>query len=179
MEKNKDMTGKKSTGKNLEQVIQKSMDRVAAKHATELCHYLPGEKGEGYMHHFTFGRMQRQNPQELVALLETYIVAVNAPAKRAPKKRASRARGLSQQLQLPRNAISHLLELAQRAGDKKAISMLLPKNALKDVKRRLIRSIRNGELDFALWESYVEAIKAEQGVLAEKEMKTLSTSVSA
>ena len=62
-----------------------------------------------------------------------------------------------------RSDVEKVMELAQKAGDHELLSRFLPKKPLVAVKRDLVRSIRNEEVNEGLWRSYVEATKSKLG----------------
>jgi hypothetical protein len=51
--------------------------------------------------------------------------------------------------------------MAKISGDKEMVSVLSPKKSLATCKRELIQSIRQGNVDEALWINYQEATKAQ------------------
>ena len=62
--------------------------------------------------------------------------------------------------------LERLLNMARLAGDKEMVSVLSPKKSLATCKRELIQSIRHGIIDHELWNGYVEAVNAQQAMIA-------------
>ena len=60
-----------------------------------------------------------------------------------------------------------MIQIARLAGDKEMISILSPRKSLPAVKKELIASIRHGQIEQELWNSYVDCINAEQPALSE------------
>ena len=69
-----------------------------------------------------------------------------------------------------RNQLERMLNIARLAGDKEIITILSPKKSLATYKRELIQSIRQQRVELELWNGYVEAIQAQQNMLAASDM---------
>lgn len=143
----------------LAQKIQESIQKIGAQKEKDLCHYLPMPTGEGYMHHFTMRKMKTENPQNLLQLLQDLILNPEQPKQLPPKARAPRGtRKKEQRVNLTKEDLNRMLQIAQIAGDKEMIAKLTPSKSLKQVKNELIRSIRQSAVDLSLWESYVNTV---------------------
>lgn len=152
-------TKSENIAKVLEQKIQESINKIGATKEKDLCHYLPMPTGEGYMHHFTMRKMKTENPRNLVQLLEELILYPEQPKQLPPKARAPRGtRKKEQRVNLTKEDLNRMLQIAQIAGDKEMIAKLTPSKSLKQVKNELIRSIRQNQVDLSLWESYVNTV---------------------
>lgn len=147
---------------HVEETISKAIRKLGIKKENELCKYLPMKSG-GYMHHFTFRKMKTKQPQELASQVERYVLQSDKPIIVPPKQRAARgSRKRRDHMNFTRNQLERMLNIARLAGDKEIISILSPRKSLATCKRELIQSIRQGRLEQDLWNSYVEAINAQQ-----------------
>jgi hypothetical protein len=147
---------------NIEDVISKAIRKVGAKKENELCKYLPMKTG-GYMHHFTLRKMKTKQPQDLSAMIERFVINADKLTVVAPKQRAARgSRKRRDHMNFTRNQLERMLNIARLAGDKEIISILSPRKSLATCKRELIQSIRHHKVDQDLWNSYVEAVNAQQ-----------------
>ena len=146
--------------KEVEVIISKAIKKLGAKKENELCRYLPMTSG-GYMHHFTFKKKKSKDPQELVSLIEEYIIKAEKPSTVTPKQRAARgSRKRRDQMTFTRTQLERMLNIARLAGDKEIITVLSPKKSLAAYKRELINSIKIGKVDHELWNTYAEAMNA-------------------
>lgn len=150
----------------LESTISKAIKKVRGKKENDLCKYIPMNSG-GYMHHFTLRKMKYKNPKELGSLIEKFILNPDRPLVVPPKQRAARgSRKKKDQLTFTKLQLERLLNMARLAGDKEMIAVLSPKKSLAHCKRELIQAIRHGIVDHELWNSYVEAVNAQQALIA-------------
>lgn len=146
----------------LEGVIVKAQKKVDAKSEMALCHYLPAKAG-GYVHHFTLKKLKKKSPQELVQMLEKYIINTDKPLQIPGKERAPRgSRKLRDKMIFSREQLNQLLGLARQSGDKTLVALLAPRRPLAACKRDLIASIRQSRLDHELWNAYVDSLNAMQ-----------------
>lgn len=158
--------GKESAGElksleDIEEVISQAIRKVQGRKENDLCKYLPMSSG-GYMHHFTLRKMKLKKPFELGALIEKFIINPTKPTVIAPKQRAARgSRKRKDHLTFTKNQLERLLTLARSTGDKEMISLLSPKKSLATCKRELINSIRQGVVETALWNAYVESVQSQ------------------
>lgn len=152
----------KTKGANIEDLISKAIRKVGAKKENELCKYLPIKTG-GYMHHFTLRKMKSKQPQDLSAMIERFVINADKLIVVPPKQRAARgSRKRRDHMNFTRNQLERMLNIARLAGDKEIISILSPRKSLATCKRELIQSIRHQKIDQDLWNSYVEAVNAQQ-----------------
>ena len=154
----------RKTLKEIEDLIEKAMKKLGAKKENELCRFLPMSSG-GYMHHFTLKKMKTKQPNELVNLIERYILNSNRPSMVPPKPRAARgSRKRKDQLIFSKTQLERMLNIARLAGDKEIIAVLSPKKSLASCKRDLIQSIRQNRLEPDLWNAYVESMHSAQNL---------------
>ncbi|MBI3211219.1 MAG: hypothetical protein HYZ47_00835 [Simkania negevensis] len=150
----------------LEGVIEKAIKKVRGSKENDLCKYIPMTSG-GYMHHFTLKKMKVKEPGELSSLIEKFILSPDRPLVVPPKQRAARgSRKKKDHLTFTKLQLEKLLNIARLAGDKEMITVLSPKKSLATCKRELIQSIRHGVVEQELWNSYVEAVNAQQAMIA-------------
>ncbi len=156
----------------IEETIARAIKKVGGRKENDLCKYLPMTSG-GYMHHFTMRKMKVRQPEELLTLIEKFIISPNKPSVVKPKQRAARgSRKKRDQITFTKNQLERLLNIARQAGDKEMISVLSPKKSLMSYKRDLIQSIRNGVVDQDLWNGYAEAVQNQQAVLSFANVQT-------
>ena len=99
-----------------------------------------------------------ENPNELLVMIDKYILNVNKPKAVPPKPRAARgSRKMRGNFFFTKQDMERLLNMARIAGDKELVKKLTPREDLRTIKRKLISSIRHGRIERDLWESYVEA----------------------
>lgn len=144
---------------NIEKTIEEALNKVQKKQEKELCRYLPGKTG-GYLHHFSMRKLKKNNPDELRALINEFILHPPQPRSLDPKPRARR--GLRNKLALDQTDIQAILKLALKTGDEHLLSKLKSKQSLAHLKRDLIRSIKANRVDEALWHSYAETVELQQ-----------------
>ncbi len=150
--------------KEIEEVIAKAIRKINGKKENELCKYLPMKTG-GYMHHFTMRKMKHKQPQELLSLIDRFVMQSDKPVAVAPKQRAARgSRKRRDHMNFTRNQLERMLNIARIAGDKEIISILSPRKSLAACKRELIQAIRHNKADQELWNAFVEAAAAQQMV---------------
>ena len=157
-----ELTESKKGMKDIEDVIAKAIKKVGVRKENELCKYLPMKSG-GYMHHFTLRKMKYKQPQELSSIIERFVINSDKPSVIAPKQRAARgSRKRRDHMNFTRNQLERMLNIARLAGDKEIITILMPKKSLATCKRELIQAIRHQKVEQELWNSYVEAVQAQQ-----------------
>ena len=165
MSSTREVTKTQST-KELEEVIAKAIKKVGGKKENDLCKYIPMTSG-GYMHHFTLKKMKTKSPTELSTMIEKFIISPTRPTIVPPKQRAARgSRKRRDQMNFTRIQLDRLLNMARLAGDKEMISILSPRKSIASCKRELISSVRRGNVNHELWNSFVEAVTAHQALAA-------------
>jgi len=111
------------------------------------------------MHHFTLRKLKNSDPQQLFSMLQKFIIENEAPITIDPKPRAPRgSRKRRDLISFTRNDIERVLELAHSVGDTELVARFSPKRSLPSLKRELIRSIRESQINQELWNTYTEAI---------------------
>lgn len=140
----------------LDEIITKAIKKVGGRKENDLCKYLPSTVG-GYLHHFTLRKMKTEQPQELFDMIKRFIIDASTPGKVAPKPRAARgSRKKRDVITLTRGDVERLLDISRQVGDKEMVAKLSPKKSLAALKRDLIKTIRDGQIDHDLWNAYVE-----------------------
>lgn len=142
-----------------EQAVGKALTKIGSKQEKDICKYLPAEAG-GYMHHFTMKKLRKTNPEEFQNLLEEFILYPSAPKTIEPKPRARRNKPLS----INQSDLKLILKLARDTGDKHLLTKLGTKLSLGQLKRELIKSIKDDKIEEELWSSYVQAIETFQSI---------------
>ena len=144
----------------LEQLITTAMKKVDGKKENAICHFLPGPTG-GYMHHFTLRKMKKEGQPALATLIRRYIIEIDRPSTIRPKQRAARgSRKKKGQVILSDADAERILTYVRAAGDKEMSRKLLPRKELKVIRRELINSIRDGQINNDLWNTYVEYVES-------------------
>ena len=144
----------------LEQLITTAMKKVDGKKENAICHFLPGPTG-GYMHHFTLRKMKKEGHPALANMIRRYIIEIEKPSTIRPKQRAARgSRKKKGQVILSDADAERILTYVRAAGDKEMSRKLLPRKELKVIRRELINSIRDGQINNDLWNTYVEYVES-------------------
>ncbi|CRX39032.1 hypothetical protein [Estrella lausannensis] len=165
----------KATAEKVQALIDKAVAKLGAKKENDICRYLPISSG-GYIHHFTMRKMKTENPHELLALIEKFIIAPTKPKTVPPKPRAARgSRKMRGNLSFSKQDMERLLNMARLSGDKELVRKLTPREDLRTIKRKLISSIRHGRIERDLWESYVEAQTSQNQQVASQLVKAEHT----
>lgn len=152
----------KTKNVNIEDLISKAIRKIGGRKENELCKYLPMKTG-GYMHHFTFRKMKAKQPQDLIAMIDRFVIGSDKLVVVPPKQRAARgSRKRRDHMNFTRNQLERMLNIARLAGDKEIISILSPRKSLATCKRELIQTVRHNKVDPDLWAAYVEAVNAQQ-----------------
>jgi len=152
----------KMKNSNIEELISKAIRKIGGRKESELCRYLPMKTG-GYMHHFTLRKMKTKQPQDLVAMIDRFVMNADKLVVVPPKQRAARgSRKRRDHMNFTRNQLERMLNIARLAGDKEIISILSPRKSLATCKRELIQSIRHNKVEQDLWNGYIEAVNAQQ-----------------
>jgi hypothetical protein len=159
----------KTDSHELENLISKAVKKIGAKKENDICRYLPIGSG-GYIHHFTMRKMKGENPDALASMIKKYILDASDPKSVPPKSRAPRgSRKRRDQFLFTKSDIERMLNMARLAGDKEMIRKLTPRKDLKTVRRELLSTVRRGQVDHELWNSYVEAVTAQSNAAQHQE----------
>jgi len=76
---------------NLEQTLERAMEKVKAKKESDVCLYVP--YGDGRLHHFTFQKLKKTEPIKLLNILDEHILSIK-PKKYERKYKAKKAPSL-------------------------------------------------------------------------------------
>lgn len=149
--------------KELQSLIENAIKKISGSKENDVCKFLPVEGG-GYMHHFTLRKMKTEDPKGLKKMIDQYIMNSSKPRRVPHKPRRPRgSRKRHDMIALTRGELERVLSHLRIAGDQEMTAKLSPRRSLAQLKRELIRSIRNDEANHDLWTSYREAILAQQG----------------
>lgn len=131
---------------DLEAAITSALSKIGGKRKNDICKYLP-VSGGGYMHHFTFRKMENECPHELKEMVDTFINNCESPGRVAPKPRA--ARGSRKQrrdvISCKREDLEQLMEIARQTNDPNIhnlLNRLAPPKSREALKKDLIKGIR-------------------------------------
>ncbi len=145
-------------GQGLADIIARAMQKIGGRRENELCKYLPAEGG-GYLHHFTLRKMKLRNPASLNELISKFILNPERPVRLPHKRRAPRGtRRRRDGVALTRMDFERVMNLVRQSGDQELMAKLSPQKNLPNLKRDLIRSIREGRVEVELWNLYVQTI---------------------
>lgn len=148
----------------IESLVQQAIKKVEGSKENDLCKYIPGPSG-GYIHHFTLRKIKHSNPEEFFTLLKKFIIEKRTPEALDPKPRAPRgSRKRREFVNFTRTDIERVLDLARKVGDQDLLVRFSPKRSLPALKRELIRSIRQNQVNQDLWNAYVESLAAMERV---------------
>lgn len=153
------MSFEKKSKEELEKLIDQAIQKIQGSKEKDLCKYIPGPTG-GYMHHFTLRKLKQTDPTQLVNLLKNFILNQSKPSALKPKSRAPRgSRKQPDLIKFSRNDMEKILELAKQAGDADLLARFNPQRTLAVLKKELIRSIRNHQVNHDLWNAFAHAIQ--------------------
>jgi hypothetical protein len=151
---------KKASIQEVEKIIELAVQKTDGTKENDICHYLPSPDTAGYMHHFTMRKLKFESPEELSSMIREFVLEPKNPIKITPKQRVRGRKKKDGSVQLNRNAIDRLLNLARAVGDSESIALLTPKMSLTNSKKQLMSSVRNNNVDDELWNAYKESVKA-------------------
>lgn len=142
----------------LDLLIHNAIKKISGNKENDICRYLPSNKG-GYIHHFTMRKMKQEKPQELLDMIKKFIVNMPKPQAVPPKSRAPRGtRKRLGQVALSKEELEKLRQMALSSGDKDLARKLTQRKELRQLKKELLASIKNGFADQELWSSYTEVV---------------------
>lgn len=142
----------------IEEIINEALKKVGGEQEKDICKFLPADSG-GYMHHFTMKKMKKTDSETFRQMLCKFILDPKAPRAIDPKPRARRNKPFS----INQTDLKLILKLARETGDKQLLTKLGTKLSLSQLKRELIKSIKENRLEEELWSSYVQAIETFHG----------------
>jgi hypothetical protein len=173
-QREKQASGELHGGQQLADILAKAMAKIGGRGENELCKYLPAEGG-GYLHHFTLRKMKTRSPASLHDLISKYILGPDRPIRLPHKRRAPRGtRKRRDGVALTRGDFERVMDLVRKSGDQDLMAKLSPQKNLPNIKRDLIRAIREGRVEAELWNLYVQTInccKAVEGDIAAFQVK--------
>ncbi|MCP5490151.1 MAG: hypothetical protein H7A42_03425 [Chlamydiales bacterium] len=169
---------------SLEDIINLAMERKSLnlQKESDLCWFIPSENG-GYLFYSTYRSLKQKDPEKLKNLIQTYIVSPTSPKRFPPTPRKSSSRKPSfinspQPSQEESSKVEHLLEKTSQSIDtmsemlksflesenfperKRSTPIQSQENRiLQTIQNQLIKQIRRKEVDFELWDTYVELIQ--------------------
>lgn len=142
---------------DLESLITAAQKKVGAKDEKDLCRFIPSpQAAEGYIHHFTYGKLKTQKPSQVADMIKRFILNVDSPLTVRPRKRAPRGSKNKTNYLISKDALGEIIQLAQMSGKDALVRHLLPKMDKNAAKKELAASIRRGEVNHALWTCYAE-----------------------
>lgn len=150
----------KTSQQTLADAISHALQKINSNQEKDICRFIPGPRG-GYIHHFTFKKLKEKEPEQCLSLINKYILESAKPRELDPTPRAPR--GLNRnngQIKLPNEMVSKIIHIARESGDDSLLAKLLAARPLNQVKRDLIRSIRENKANQELWEAYKDAVLA-------------------
>ncbi len=145
------------SSKELDEAISHAMKKIGAKQENAICRYLPAKNG-GYIHHFTFRKLKKNEPLQLSELLKRYILNSDSPITVNPKRRAARgSRKRKDAYLVAKSEFDQILQLARTTGNSELIRKLMRPRDLKTAQKELIAAVKRSIVDHELWNSFVEA----------------------
>jgi len=151
-----------------------------------LCWFIPREEG-GFLHYSTYRNLKRKNPDKLKELIQTYIISPKVPKRFPPTHRStiieeqiqkkvpedlyqegSRIEQLlektCQSIEMMANILKSLHEPAFSEEKKPtSISDTYTDQVLRTIQNQLIKQIRQKQVDFELWDTYVNLVSSLPG----------------
>ena len=152
------------TFKTLEECIGRAINKINAKKAVDLCFYIPHKNGR--LHHFTFGKLKKTEPEELQKLIEQHILQKEQPqlisSQYTPRVRDTTKRSIA--VTFKRGHVNRLVELLKKSGDEELLAMLAPHQTFTQVHKQMLDMIRAKEIDHDLWDTYTRLVAKEQAL---------------
>lgn len=108
----------------LEDPIQEALSKINSKKEKDLCRFLPCFRG--YMHHFTFRKMMQASPQQLLDLIQKYIVDPDTPleVQIQSTEQSCITRGKMKHFIVSEDEMDRMLHIARQAQDLDLIEKL-------------------------------------------------------
>jgi hypothetical protein len=148
--------------KELEEYITQAMQKVNATTEGELCRYIPDNSGTA-IHHFTFFKLKRSNPQALMATIKRHILD-KKPEKALSKPRTRKASSNYKraiEIKFTRDQLSRLLVILKKTDDNDLLNLVSSYQPAREIQKRMLEMIKQKQMDPELLEAYVQLIKKE------------------
>jgi len=142
----------------LAEYIEKACNKMKVSTEYELCKYINFE--DSRIHHFTFKRMKLNEPKELAELIDSQILTNEKPMIQTSKPRQKRNLNTKKfQISLSRSQISKVIAALEANEEYELVQLFSPPPSPKELKRQLIKSIKDDEIDPKLFETYLSLVK--------------------
>lgn len=151
-----------STLQELDEIIIRAMDRVNIQKDVDLCHYLP--KNNKRLHHFAFGKMKKEQPAQLMHMINENILDRDAPQLLPVNIRPSIKKKNPVELKLNKSQMNRLVNILKEAGEQELIAVIAPQESLKEVQKLMLDMIRKKEINQELWTTYIKLIQIENSI---------------
>ena len=138
--------------KEIETAIQKAMQKVHVKSELLLSRFIPGKNGHRE-HHLTIAKIKKNQPQQLLKLLEKYILSEKNP-KAFPSPPRLRRESKTVQVSLTRDQVARLIEIVKASGDQELFKILASFQSPSAIKQQVKKMISEGNYEPALMELY-------------------------
>lgn len=152
------MTGatKSDVDATLASVIDEAKQKLNIEKDILLCRYLPSKDG-GHMHHFTFAKFSKEQPEQLIELIRTHILEGN-PTRIPGKQRKKSAKAQKDAIQFTRDELSRLKDYLRKHNDTELMRKIKAhSDDFNQTCKALLASIRAKRLQPELWDAYVAA----------------------
>lgn len=145
----------------VEALISNAKLKLRAGKDSELCPYLPGSDGMA-LHHFTFEKLRKTNPEQLATLIKQHILDAKSPEKCPGRPREKRAVASAHRsksgIEFSQSELATLIELLKSSGKSDLLEKVAKhRDNFSEARRDLMESIKQRKLQPELWEAYAAA----------------------
>ena len=142
----------------LKELIAEACKKINISKENELCRFLNYEGGR--IHHFTFKRLKMNESAKLSEMIDSQILKSDNPSMVPPKPRERRSSRESKfQITLSNSQISKVISALEEKEEFELIKLFTPPPSYKQVKKQVLQSIKEDELDPKLFETYFSLVK--------------------
>ncbi len=139
----------------LENAINQALKKIGTQNQNDLSRYISTESGH-CMHHFSFHKLKKQKPSELLSKIKTCILDPKEPTRLPPPPRNKRRQSSSRAI-FTKDELKRLMACAKEAGHEDLVDKIMPKvESLSSTKQRLRTCITNNDPDEEAWRSFVK-----------------------
>lgn len=140
--------------------IKEAMEKIGIDSEVKLCRYMPGEDYISHMHHFSFNKFKKKDPQYLADLIDKYILSASSFKQFPSRQRSTRNTLLNTNFSCP-EIMKCLLENTLNSKDNQSIIENLNGNKdiyISEVKQFLNSSIKHNKSIDPSWVSIYNSL---------------------
>lgn len=142
---------------DLEKCISKAMKKVNVNGELLLSRYIPGSDGKR-MHHLQLPRIKKDNPKQLLELLEKHIIKPKNPKQLPALNRGVKRQSRGLNVLLSQEQFTRLIEIVRSSGDQEILTVLRKQRPLKTLQKQVVKMANSGEFNAELIREYEEIV---------------------